>query len=285
MAEAANASVAAWILSAKQSGMDLGSREMQVVEPRRSTPPTLTQPSIQEERRQEACEATTKLLQAEKELLQAEKERRQAEKERRQAEKERRQAEKVVLVSKINAKSRANGQAGDFCAGCSGAFPSEMLSMEGVGAPSCITCRTGVPLSALRQMGLDGRDCSLEDLAFARSLRRVTHPEAYLEFLEDWDDDSPRAIAVNTSAFCKLDDQQFPDESDGSSSGLSSLEDEVNEDFGNDRDVQSLMRRLRVARGWSADGWSNEVWVTQDLAERVGVQLDGWSIIRHFGNF
>merc|ERR1712107_768530 len=137
---------------------------------------------------------------------------------------------------------------------------------------------SGVPLSAFRQMGLKGWHCSPEDLTFARSLRRVHHPELCLEFLEDWDDESSRAIEVNGNAAGKLEDMlggysDMPSEVD-----FDLLKEEMEEfvrDYGHDEDLQRLMEKLVTVRGPPSD----EVWVTGDLAETIDhQQLDGLSI-------
>jgi hypothetical protein len=143
---------------------------------------------------------------------------------------------------------------------------------------------TDVPVSAFRQMGVDGWFCSPEDLAFAQTLVPVTHPEMTLEFLEDEYPDSPRSQLVTSRAEGLLEDEESY--SDGSELCFECDFDDLDQEiethmrmYGADRELRSLIDRFHAACK------KPQIWITESLADRVDLQLEGLSILRHFDGY
>lgn len=212
------------------------------------------------------------------------------EQEERQA--ERRLARRATLIEEIGAQMKAKEDRLPRCLNCGVAVSRRLLTPHSL---LCMACElevssgsipstwvklldTDVPLSAFRQMGLNGWHCSPEDLAFAQSLRKVPHAGLCLGALEDdWGGESPRAATVNGTAWALLEDMEEGGSDFASEVDFELLQEDV-EDFmdsyGRDEDLERLMTALGAARGSSAD-----VWVTADLAAWVDDQLDAHSIV------
>lgn len=201
-------------------------------------------------------------------------------------------ARRATLVEEIRAQMKSKEDRLPHCRHCAAAVlpclltPHSLLCMacelvvSGDSTPSTWLSLpdTGVPLSAFRQMGLNGWHCSPEDLAFAQSLRKVPHAGLCLAALEDdWGGESPRAATVNGTAWALLEDMEEGVSNVSSELDFDMLQEDVEdftESYGRDENLQSLMGALSAARGSSAD-----VWVTADLADWVDQQLDAHSIV------
>merc|ERR1719168_42306 len=101
-------------------------------------------------------------------------------------------------------------------------------------------------------MGLNGWYCSPEDLAFAKSLRKVPHSGLCLAALEDdWGGESPRAATVNGTAWALLEDMEEGFSIASSEVDFEMLQEDVEdfmESYGHDEGLLSLMEALSAAR-------------------------------------
>lgn len=156
-------------------------------------------------------------------------------------------------------------------------------------------CNTGVPISAFRQMGLMGWWCSVDDASFAKTLRRIScYSQAYLDELEDDAQSDSRAEAVNNAAFGLMrEDEEYEEEE-------IELELEIEEDLG---ELDDLLLKLQSQCGFFAAVVRRQgvalrkqiseerelvlpdVWISEDLYNRVAEQVCAAQIAREFDGY